>query len=113
LYAIFASKSLDILSKQSMETYLALFTLKVDLLPTKLRLAPLSKYFPEVPPEKEMDVEFAVSFFRSKFEAMLKGSHVATIFFHTTCAIDTRSFEKVYESIRTSVIGNQFTSVGL
>lgn len=79
----------------------------------KLNVSPLSDHFEDVPPEKGKDPNFAVEYFRDLFQEKLKTSNVEEIFFHTTCAIDTKSFQKVYTSIRESVIGTQFNSVGL
>ena len=85
----------------------------MDLLEAKLKFSPLDKLFPNIPKGKESDLEFATSFFQGLFEDKLVNSHVEEIFFHTTCAIDTKSFAKLYTSLRESVIGGNFDAVGL
>jgi len=86
------------------------FQNKTDLFREKIKRVPISNYFPDIDKSKEQDFDYAVDFFRKKFQDVFKRGEIT---FHTTCAIDSKNLEKIYSSIIAHIIRQVVSGTGL
>eukprot|EP01127_Copromyxa_protea_P021108 TRINITY_DN716_c0_g1_i1.p1 TRINITY_DN716_c0_g1~~TRINITY_DN716_c0_g1_i1.p1 ORF type:complete len:281 (-),score=46.89 TRINITY_DN716_c0_g1_i1:32-874(-) len=86
------------------------FQNKSDLFREKIKVSPISKHFPDIDKSKETDFDYATQFFRQKFEKLF---HRGPITFHTTCALDTKSLQKIYETIQIEILNTTLRDSGL
>eukprot|EP01127_Copromyxa_protea_P021110 TRINITY_DN716_c0_g2_i1.p1 TRINITY_DN716_c0_g2~~TRINITY_DN716_c0_g2_i1.p1 ORF type:complete len:346 (-),score=85.70 TRINITY_DN716_c0_g2_i1:23-1060(-) len=86
------------------------FQNKSDLFREKIKVSPISKHFPDIDKSRETDFDYATQFFRQKFEKLF---HRGPITFHTTCALDSKGLEKIYDSIQTQILNSTLRESGL
>lgn len=111
------------------DTPFIVFLNKIDLLPEKLRRAPLSRVFKDFDAFVQQEslpndeVEKAVAYFEGKlnftfvFLTLLAtyNKHFKADFveYHTTCALDKDSCIKVFESMQRSLIQRSFNATSI
>eukprot|EP00475_Leptophrys_vorax_P007793 TRINITY_DN1494_c0_g1_i1.p1 TRINITY_DN1494_c0_g1~~TRINITY_DN1494_c0_g1_i1.p1 ORF type:complete len:371 (+),score=97.25 TRINITY_DN1494_c0_g1_i1:215-1327(+) len=88
-----------------------LFLNKRDLFELKLKVAPLSKIFPDYTGGADFDsgVQYILNKFLEKVDARRK----AMIFAHVTCAMDQGNIQHVFDDVKEILIRKAITSAGL
>ncbi|RXN04893.1 guanine nucleotide-binding subunit alpha-12 isoform X1 [Labeo rohita] len=88
-----------------------LFFNKMDLLAEKVQTADIQKHFPEFQgdPHRLEDVqEFLVQSFEKR-----KWDDSRQIFYHMTTAVDTENFQKMFESVKDTIMGLILKNISL
>lgn len=88
-----------------------LFLNKTDVFRTKIAESPLSKYFSNY--NGGSDYDKACTYMKNGFLSKVKKRDVNTIFTHYTCALSSRNVKFVVDAIRTRVLSDTISDLGL
>jgi len=97
-------------NKFFLKTSMILFMNKTDLFEQKIMKSDLKKFFPDYT-GREQNPDAAMAFLKSKFLALNKNSD-KKIYTHYTCATDTSSIEKVFNTVSDIIIDTFFGEIG-
>jgi len=86
-----------------------LFLNKCDLLETKIKKLPLSKYFTDFPEDKGSSLEESIKFLQIRYQNHFKGLR---LYPYVTCAIDTSNCKRVFTAVRDTVITGALNEAG-
>ena len=102
-------------SKWFQRSSVVLFMNKRDIFRMKLRINPLSRYFPEYKPlenaNEDSSYDHAVEFLKNKFLAM-NYSRVQ-VYPYLTCATDTKNIDMVFAAVKETILANNLRSAGI
>jgi GTPase SAR1 family protein len=84
-----------------------LFLNKTDLLEEKIKTKPLNVFYKEFPATSAQDFDASVLFIREKYQKKYRGPPTA-LYIYSTCAIDTKNCQKVFDAVRDNVVSEAF-----
>lgn len=88
----------DIFKKAS----IILFLNKTDLFEKKLKIVPLSQYYPSFQGGDNFDL--ACQFMQKRFQEVASPARLTSLYIHFTCAVDTESVGKIIRDMRQQLI---------
>ncbi|KAI0225965.1 guanine nucleotide-binding protein subunit alpha [Massospora cicadina] len=91
-------------------TSVILFLNKTDIFRDKIKVSPISKYFPDY--KGGSDFDQGANYFRNRFENLnqVPSKHVYT---HFTCATDTNNIQFVMAAVKDILMQNNLRQIGL
>ncbi|KAJ9065511.1 guanine nucleotide-binding protein subunit alpha, variant 2 [Entomophthora muscae] len=97
-------------SKWFRHTSVILFLNKTDIFREKIKVSPISKYFPDY--KGGSDFDQGANYFRSQFEGLnkIQSKHVYT---HFTCATDTNNIQFVMAAVKDILMQTNLRQIGL